>query len=38
MAFPDRLVVDVAGDGSIQMNIQELMTAVEMGFPSRSSF
>ena len=28
MAFPDRLVVDVAGDGSIQMNIQELATAV----------
>ena len=33
MAFPDRLVVDVAGDGSIQMNIQELMTAVENGLP-----
>lgn len=29
----DRLVVDVAGDGSIQMNIQELMTAVENGLP-----
>ena len=28
-ACPDKLVVDVAGDGSIQMNIQELMTAVE---------
>ena len=28
-ARPDKLVVDVAGDGSIQMNIQELMTAVE---------
>jgi len=27
-AFPDRLVVDIAGDGSIQMNIQELITAV----------
>lgn len=26
---PDKLVVCVAGDGSIQMNIQELMTAVE---------
>jgi acetolactate synthase-1/2/3 large subunit len=25
---PDRLVVDIAGDGSIQMNIQELATAV----------
>ncbi|OQY52511.1 MAG: acetolactate synthase, large subunit, biosynthetic type [Desulfobacteraceae bacterium 4572_89] len=28
-AFPDKTVVDVAGDGSIQMNIQELMTAME---------
>ncbi|MCA1946313.1 MAG: biosynthetic-type acetolactate synthase large subunit [Desulfovibrio sp.] len=28
IAFPDKLVVDVAGDGSIQMNIQELITAV----------
>jgi acetolactate synthase-1/2/3 large subunit len=28
MAFPDKLVIDVAGDGSIQMNIQELATAV----------
>jgi acetolactate synthase-1/2/3 large subunit len=27
-AFPDKLVVDIAGDGSIQMNIQELATAV----------
>ena len=27
-AYPDRLVVDIAGDGSIQMNIQELVTAV----------
>lgn len=33
LAFPDRLVVDVAGDGSIQMNIQELMTAVEQCLP-----
>ncbi len=29
VACPDKPVVDVAGDGSIQMNIQELMTAVE---------
>ena len=29
VAFPDRLVIDIAGDGSIQMNIQELATAVE---------
>lgn len=28
LAFPDKLVVDIAGDGSIQMNIQELITAV----------
>lgn len=28
-ACPDKLVVDVAGDGSIQMNIQEMATAVE---------
>ncbi len=28
VAFPDRLVIDIAGDGSIQMNIQELITAV----------
>ena len=28
-ACPDKMVVDVAGDGSIQMNIQELMTAIE---------
>ncbi len=28
-ARPDKPVVDVAGDGSIQMNIQELMTAIE---------
>ncbi|MBZ2171544.1 biosynthetic-type acetolactate synthase large subunit [Nitratidesulfovibrio sp. SRB-5] len=27
-AFPDKLVIDMAGDGSIQMNIQELATAV----------
>ncbi|NDY41337.1 biosynthetic-type acetolactate synthase large subunit [Dissulfurirhabdus thermomarina] len=33
MAFPDRLVVDVAGDGSIQMNIQELATAMEQRLP-----
>ncbi len=27
-AFPDKLVIDVAGDGSIQMNSQELITSV----------
>jgi len=30
---PDRLVVDIAGDGSIQMNIQELATAVHNKLP-----
>jgi acetolactate synthase-1/2/3 large subunit len=28
-AFPDKHVVDIAGDGSIQMNIQELATAAQ---------
>lgn len=31
MAFPDKTVIDVAGDGSIQMNIQELATAKQYG-------
>ncbi|MBN2654403.1 MAG: biosynthetic-type acetolactate synthase large subunit [Nitrospirae bacterium] len=33
MAHPDKLVVDIAGDGSIQMNIQELATAVIYKLP-----
>jgi acetolactate synthase-1/2/3 large subunit len=33
MACPDKLVVDIAGDGSIQMNIQEMATAVQSGLP-----
>ncbi|MBU1184730.1 MAG: biosynthetic-type acetolactate synthase large subunit [Proteobacteria bacterium] len=33
VACPDRIVVDVAGDGSIQMNIQELATVVHYGLP-----
>ncbi|MCG6881232.1 MAG: biosynthetic-type acetolactate synthase large subunit [Deltaproteobacteria bacterium] len=33
IARPDSLVVDIAGDGSIQMNIQELATAVQYGLP-----
>ncbi len=33
VACPDKLVVDVAGDGSIQMNIQELATAVQYQLP-----
>ncbi|HOD34831.1 MAG TPA: biosynthetic-type acetolactate synthase large subunit [Syntrophales bacterium] len=32
-AFPERLVVDIAGDGSIQMNIQEMATAVQYSVP-----
>jgi acetolactate synthase-1/2/3 large subunit len=32
-AFPDKLVIDIAGDGSIQMNIQEMMTAVQYRLP-----
>jgi acetolactate synthase-1/2/3 large subunit len=32
-AFPDKLVIDIAGDGSIQMNIQEMATAVCYNFP-----
>jgi len=30
---PDRLVIDIAGDGSFQMNIQELATAVQYKLP-----
>ncbi len=33
IAFPDKLVIDVAGDGSIQMNIQEMATAMEQKLP-----
>jgi len=33
LACPDSLVVDVAGDGSIQMNIQEMATAVQNCLP-----
>jgi len=33
MAAPDRTVIDIAGDGSIQMNIQELATARQYGCP-----
>ena len=32
-AYPDQLVIDIAGDGSIQMNIQELATAVVYKLP-----
>jgi acetolactate synthase-1/2/3 large subunit len=33
VACPDRTVIDIAGDGSIQMNIQELATAVQYKLP-----
>jgi len=33
IAHPDRLVVDIAGDGSIQMNIQEMATATQYNLP-----
>ncbi len=33
VAFPDRLVIDIAGDGSFLMNIQELATCVDYGIP-----
>jgi acetolactate synthase-1/2/3 large subunit len=33
IAHPNKLVIDIAGDGSIQMNIQELATAVVNKLP-----
>jgi len=33
IAYPERLVIDISGDGSFQMNIQELSTAVEHNLP-----
>jgi len=33
LAYPDATVIDIAGDGSIQMNIQELATAKQWGAP-----
>ena len=33
LAGPDRIVFDIAGDGSIQMNIQEMATAVQYKLP-----
>jgi acetolactate synthase-1/2/3 large subunit len=32
-AFPNRLVIDIAGDGSFQMNSQELATVVQYQLP-----
>ncbi|WP_157048963.1 biosynthetic-type acetolactate synthase large subunit [Syntrophomonas palmitatica] len=33
VAFPEKTVIDIAGDGSIQMNIQEMATAVQYKLP-----
>ncbi len=33
IAFPKKTVIDIAGDGSIQMNIQEMATAVQYKLP-----
>ena len=33
VAFPDKTIFDIAGDGSIQMNIQEMATAVQYNLP-----
>ncbi len=33
MGNPDKLVIDIAGDGSIQMKIQELATAMDQRLP-----
>ncbi len=33
VAFPDTTVIDIAGDGSIQMNIQELATVMQYKLP-----
>lgn len=33
VAFPDKLVIDIAGDGSIQMNIQEMATVAQYKLP-----
>jgi acetolactate synthase-1/2/3 large subunit len=33
VAAPEKIVIDIAGDGSIQMNIQEMATAVQYNLP-----
>jgi len=33
VAFPDKVIIDIAGDGSIQMNSQELATVVQYKLP-----
>lgn len=36
IAHPEMLVVDIAGDGSIQMNIQEMATATQYNLPVKA--
>jgi acetolactate synthase-1/2/3 large subunit len=33
IAFPEKLVIDISGDGSFQMNLQELATCVNYNIP-----
>ena len=33
LAFPNAVVIDIAGDGSFQMNVQELATVVQYNLP-----
>jgi acetolactate synthase-1/2/3 large subunit len=33
MAHPDSLVIDIAGEASVQMTMQEMSTAVQYGLP-----
>jgi len=33
VAYPEKIVIDIAGDGSIQMNIQELATCITYKIP-----
>ena len=33
MAHPDALVIDIAGDASVQMTMQEISTAIQYGLP-----
>jgi len=35
-AFPNKLVIDISGDGSFQMNSQELATVVQYHLPVKS--
>jgi acetolactate synthase-1/2/3 large subunit len=37
VAFPDRIVFDIAGEGSFQMNVQELATAVQYRLPIKAA-